>query len=85
MRAKKELKENSVGHVRLDPEAISDFVRGYHLLRCECFMCKQIVRKIEHKQELTHADHYHMSVCMPALKELRKKRDEKECFSEGKR
>lgn len=85
MRAKKEVKEDNTGHVRLDPEAISNFVRDYHLLQCECFMCKQIVRKIERKQELNHADHYHMSVCMPVLKELRKKRDEKECFSEEKR
>jgi hypothetical protein len=85
MRAKKELKENNVGHVRLAQEAISDFVRDYHLLQCACFMCKQIVHKIERRQELTHADHYHMSVCMPVLQELRKKRDEKECFSEGKR
>lgn len=28
MRVKKELKENSVGHVRLAQEAISDFVRN---------------------------------------------------------
>ncbi|GEM_PF-5317230 len=78
MRAKKEIEENSLGHVKLDSGAISDFVRDYHLLQCGCFMCKQIIRKIECRQELTHADHYHMSVCMPVLKELRKKGDENE-------
>jgi len=57
-----------------DKESTVSFVKEYYELGCRCFMCKRIVKKIEQNQVLSSGDHFHMRVCLPALKQLREQK-----------
>jgi len=56
-------------------ELVARFIKEYFKLECRCFMCRDIIKKIEQSQMLSEGDRYHMSVCLPSLKRLREKNE----------
>ncbi len=61
----------------LSQEILERFVKDFYTLKSSCFMCHDIVKKIEQKRPLTDGDQYHISVCLPSLRNLRQGENEK--------
>ena len=56
----------------LTPEEWEAFVKEYRAIKLKCWMCEQIVRKIEQKMIIGDNDRYHMVTCLPAIRSTRK-------------
>ena len=44
-------------------------------INTQCFMCRRVIEKVKTGKELTEADVYHISVCVPAIASLREIND----------
>jgi hypothetical protein len=47
------------------------FTKDFQFVKSLCWLCDRIAKKIHEKKEVTEADGYHMSTCLPAIMSVR--------------